>query len=107
MLIGKENLMALVNDLKMEHVDGKNAGNVRLFALSTCGWCGKTKELLKELGIAFDFVYVDLLPPEELDDTISLIEKYNPAGSFPTLLIDDRKVIIGFREEEIREAFRT
>jgi len=92
--------------MKMEHVDGRNAGNVVLYALSTCGWCGKTKELLKELEIAFDFVYVDLLTPKEMDDAIMIIEKYNPAGSFPTLIIDDRKVIIGFREEEIRSAFR-
>ena len=90
----------------MEHVDGRNVGNIRLYALSTCGWCGRTKELLKELGIAFDFLYVDLLPPEEMDDEIATIEKYNPAGSFPTLLINDDKVIIGFREEEIRGAFR-
>jgi glutaredoxin-like protein NrdH len=92
--------------MKMEHVDGKNAGKVLLFALSTCGWCGKTKELLKELGIAFDFVYVDLLPSEEIDATIAIIEKFNPAGSFPTLIIDDKKVVVGFREEDIRGAFR-
>jgi glutaredoxin-like protein NrdH len=92
--------------MKMEHVDGKNAGKVLLFALSTCGWCGKTKELLKELGIAFDFVYVDLLPPEEIDEAIAIIEKFNPAGSFPTLIIDDKKVVVGFREEDIRGAFR-
>ena len=92
--------------MKMEHVDGKNEGKIVLFALSTCGWCAKTKELLKELGIAFDFVYVDLLPPEEMDGAIALIEKWNPAGSFPTLIINDRKAVIGFREEEIRGAFR-
>jgi glutaredoxin len=92
--------------MKMEHVDGRSSGKVVLFALSTCGWCGKTKELLKELGIAFDFAYVDLLPAEEMDDAIAVIEKYNPAGSFPTLIINDNKVIVGFREEEIRGAFR-
>jgi glutaredoxin-like protein NrdH len=95
----------MVYVMKMEHVDGRNSGKVVLYALSTCGWCGKTKELLKELGIAFDFVYVDLLPPEEMDDAIAIIEKYNPAGSFPTLLIDNKKVVVGFREEEIRGVF--
>jgi glutaredoxin-like protein NrdH len=105
MLIDKGTIRARVNCMKMEHVDGRNAGNVVLYALSTCGWCGKTKELLKELKIAFDFVYVDLLPPEEMDEAIAIIEKYNPAGSFPTLILDNRKVIIGFREEEIRGAF--
>jgi glutaredoxin len=87
-----------------EHVDGTNRGNVVLYALSTCGWCGKTKELLRQMGVAFDFVYVDLLEGSEQDDAITQVEKFNPQGSFPTLVIDDRKVIVGFREQEIREA---
>lgn len=87
-----------------EHVDGKDKGNVMLYALSTCGWCNKTKELLRQMGIAFDFVYVDLLEGSDQDDAITLVEKFNPQGSFPTLVIDDRKVIVGFREQEIREA---
>ncbi len=87
-----------------EHVDGKDKGNVMLYALSTCGWCNKTKELLRQMGIAFDFVYVDLLEGSEQDDAITVVEKFNPQGSFPTLVIDNRKVIVGFREQEIREA---
>jgi glutaredoxin-like protein NrdH len=92
--------------MKTEHTDGKNAGKVLLFALSTCGWCAKTKDLLKELGIAFDYIYVDQLPSDEMRDVLRMIEKYNPAGSFPTLVINDSKVIVGFREEQIREALK-
>ena len=47
--------------MAVEHVDGKNRGTVMLYALSTCGWCAKTKDLLRELGIAFDYTFVDLL----------------------------------------------
>jgi glutaredoxin len=89
-----------------EHIDGKNRGNVMLYALSTCGWCAKTKNLLKELGVEFDFTYVDLLEGKEQDDAMGQVEKWNPSGSFPTLVIDNRKSIIGFKEQEIREAFR-
>jgi len=32
--------------MKMVHVEGKNAGQIILYALSTCGWCKKTRELL-------------------------------------------------------------
>jgi len=88
----------------MEHVDGKDKGNIVLYALSTCGWCAKTKDLLREMGIAFDYTFVDLLDGREQDDAISTVEKFNPAGSFPTLVINNKKVIIGFREQEIREA---
>jgi glutaredoxin len=88
-----------------EHVDGKNKGKVMLYALSTCGWCARTKDLLRELGIAFDYTYVDLIEGKEQSEAMDKVEKFNPSGSFPTLVIDDRKSIVGFREKEIREAF--
>jgi glutaredoxin len=91
--------------MAVEHVSGKNKGRVILYALSTCGWCNKTKELLRQLGIEFDFVYVDLLEGAEQDRVMNTIEKWNPKGSFPTLVINDKKSIVGFREQEIREAF--
>jgi glutaredoxin len=88
----------------MEHYSGKNKGTITLYALSTCGWCHKTRDLLKQMGIAFDFIYVDLLEGKEQDDTMTIVEKFNPHGSFPTLVIDNKKAIVGFREQEIREA---
>ncbi|PKL65207.1 MAG: glutaredoxin family protein [Methanomicrobiales archaeon HGW-Methanomicrobiales-3] len=90
--------------MAVEHVDGKNKGTVMLYALSTCGWCNKTKELLRQIGVAFDYSYVDLLDGTEQDNAIAQVEKFNPSGSFPTLVIDNKKVIVGFREQEIREA---
>jgi len=88
----------------IEHVDGKKKGKIMLYALSTCGWCNKTKDLLRELGVDFDYTYVDLLDGKEQDDAMDEVEKWNPKGSFPTLVIRDKKGIVGFREEEIREA---
>jgi len=94
-----------MNQIKMEHVPGKLKGKVTLFALSTCGWCAKTKALLKELGVDHYYIFVDLLPTEDLEDAIKEVEKFNPHGSFPTLVINDgTRVIIGFKEQEIREA---
>ena len=89
----------------MEHVDGKDRGKVVLYALSTCGWCAKTKELLRSMGVAFDYVYVDLVPREEMNGVMDEVEKYNPRGSFPTIVING-KTIVGFREEELREALK-
>jgi len=86
------------------HVDGKNRGSIKLYALSTCQWCHKTKVLLEEIGVAFDYDYVDLLEGTEQDRVMDEIERWNPRGSFPTLVIDNRKAIVGFREQEIREA---
>ena len=91
--------------MAIEHINGNDMGKVMLYALSTCQWCEKTKALLKELGVAFDFEYVDLLDGKEQDETMNALERVNPHGSFPTLVIDGRRCIIGFREQEIREAF--
>lgn len=90
--------------MAVEHVDGKDKGTVMLYALSTCGWCGKTKDLIRQMGVAFDYVFVDLLEGKEQDDAMTMVEKFNSSGSFPTLVINNKKAIVGFREQEIREA---
>jgi len=84
--------------------EGKKKGKVILYALSTCVWCKKTKQLLMDLGIEFSYVYVDELPLPELEKIYNEVKRWNPSGSFPVLVLDDRKSIVGFRENEIREA---
>jgi len=76
-----------------------------LYALSTCQWCNKTKELLRDLGVDFDFVYVDLLEGEEQEKALSELERWNPKGSFPTLVIGNARCIIGYQESQIRKEF--
>lgn len=92
--------------MEFVHNDGIDFGDVKLYALSTCGWCNKTKNLLKDLGVGFSYLYVDLLTNEEMEKIVLEIEKYNPNCSFPTLVINNSKTIVGFKENEIREAFR-
>ncbi len=91
--------------MNFEHVAGKDKGKVILYALSTCIWCKKTKELLSSLGISFDYIYVDLLKGNDRSKTVEDVKKHNPACSFPTLVVGD-KCIVGFREKEIKEALQ-
>lgn len=76
-----------------------------LYALSTCIWCRRTKELLTELGTDFDFVFVDTLAGKEKEHTVNEMAQLNPSRSFPTLVIDG-KVIVGFQESKIRELLK-
>jgi glutaredoxin-like protein NrdH len=87
------------------HVKGENKGKIILYALSTCVWCKKTKKLLTELGVEFYYVYVDLLEGYEQSTVLDEMKRHNPVCSFPTLVIDDKTCIIGYKEEKIREAF--
>ena len=89
--------------MEVTHVEGKNAGKVMLYALSTCVWCKKTRALLEDLGVEFDYVYVDLLSGDDEAVAEKEIMKHNPDGAMPTLVINDEKCIVGFKESEIRE----
>jgi len=90
--------------MDIKHVEGRRKGNVMLYALSTCGWCRRTKALLNDLGVAYDYTDVDLLKGKEQDQAMDEVKKFNPDCNFPTLVIDGQKCIVGFREDEIREA---
>lgn len=76
---------------------------VRLYTLSTCSHCKAVKKLLRDHGVEFDYTDVDLLSGEDREEVIEKVRKLNPRCSFPTILIGER-VIVGNREDEIREA---
>ena len=92
--------------MSMEQVNGENKGDVVLYALSTCGWCKKTRLLLESLGIDFKYIYVDLLEGEERSQIIKEVEKWNSQRSFPTIVINDKDVIVGFKKEGIMERLK-
>jgi len=76
---------------------------VKLYTLSTCSHCKNTKQFMNNMGVAYDYIDVDLLQGQERTDIIEEVKKYNPNTSFPTILIGNR-IIVGFKEKEIREA---
>jgi len=77
--------------------------NVKIFSLSTCSHCKSTKKFLSECEVEYDFVDVDLLEGEERKAILEDVKKFNPKCSFPTIIIGG-KVVVGYREEEIKEA---
>jgi glutaredoxin len=89
--------------VKFTHVPGKIVKhNVTLYALSTCGWCRKTKELLNANQIQYQYIDVDQCQGEERTEASNKVRELNPRGSFPTMQIDG-KVVTGFDEDRIRE----
>ncbi len=90
--------------IKIEHIKGKNKGKILLYALSTCGWCKKTKELLNNLGVEYSYIFVDLLDDADKENAMDDVRKWNPACSFPTIVINNKDCIVGFKEDEIKEA---
>ncbi|MBN2379525.1 glutaredoxin family protein [candidate division WOR-3 bacterium] len=91
--------------MKPNHVDGKNKGKVVLYALSTCVWCKKTKRLLNELGVEYDYYDIDLMIKQDKDKILKKVKKFNALATFPTIIINDERCIRGYKEDEIKEVF--
>lgn len=89
--------------MNMVHVKGQNKGKIMLYDISTCGWCKKTKKLLNKLGVEYSYIDVDLLDEDEKMKIDTDVEKWNPQRNYPTMVINDKKCIVGFKEDEIRE----
>ena len=79
-------------------------GKVKLYAISTCGWCKKAKNFLNENNIVFEFEDVDLLEGEEKERAREEVARHNPRKSYPTIIIDGEVVIVGFDADKLKEA---
>lgn len=85
-----------------KHVDGKSQGEIMLYALSTCGWCKKAKEILNKSGVAYDYINVDELSDAEATEIEEKeVKKWNPAATYPTLVINHQRAEIDFRAGKI------
>jgi len=89
--------------MDIKHVDGKAKGKIFLFALSTCGWCRKTKAFLNEQGLTYDYVDVDLENGPEKNQVLDEVRKWNPSLSFPTIVINDKEVVVGYQTDRVKE----
>lgn len=75
---------------------------IRLYALSTCPECKRLKKFLDENNIQYQLIEVDLLDSGEQWVTSKEVKKYNPAVTYPTLVIEE--VMLGLDEKAIKEA---
>ncbi|MGI6153240.1 MAG: glutaredoxin family protein [Christensenellaceae bacterium] len=90
--------------IDFKKVDGKDVGDIKIFALSTCTWCKKTKSFLADHDIAYSYIDVDLVPDGEVDEVRKEQFRYNPQGSFPTIIVNGGSdVIIGFDEPKLEK----
>jgi glutaredoxin len=89
---------------QVKHVPGRRSGEVFGYFLSTCGWCKKTRGLLDSLGVEYSYLYVDLLEGEDEREAVEELKRWNPKATFPTIVIDRSRAIVGHDEDSLREA---
>ena len=90
--------------MKIVKVPGKNNKHkVLMYAISTCAWCKLTKNFLKDNNIEYKYVDVDLSDGEDREKIRREILKRRGRLSYPAIIIDDKILINGFREDKIKE----
>ncbi|MEA4853094.1 MAG: glutaredoxin family protein [Christensenella sp.] len=83
--------------LSFTNVTGRHVADIKMYTLSTCGWCKKTKTFLNDAHIAYSYLDIDLLSPGDSQIATKEQLEYNPEGSFPTIVINNgEKVIVGY-----------
>ena len=91
--------------MQFSKISGKKSDHkVTLYALSTCVWCKLTKQFLSDNDITFEFVDVDLLDENDKSKVHETILNKGGNLSYPTTIVDDKKVITGFRKDQLKEA---
>ena len=95
----------LTSKLETVKVSGANKKHkVLLYALSTCAWCKLTKKYLSENKIEYEYVDVDLCSQRDHETIRNDIIKRGGEPSYPTIIVDDKTVITGFRKDKLNEA---
>lgn len=85
-------------------MDLENTKQPVMFALTTCRHCRSAATLLEENDKKLTMIYIDNFPKEAREKLMAKVREYNPRGSFPTIYLLSKNVIIGYREQQIREA---
>ena len=92
-------------ELTSVRVDGGRSEHVVfVFALSTCGWCKRTKEFLGENDVAYEYVDVDKCTMDEKREVGRILKERGVPLGFPIVIVDDEVVISGFKLDEFVEA---
>jgi len=87
---------------EFNHEIGEKKGcKIKVYALSTCGFCKRALAFLRDNSVDFEYVYVDKLDRETKDDVIKkLKERFDRRVAFPFLIIDDEECRVGFNTEK-------
>jgi len=94
--------------MKVVKVLGKNKKHkVFIYAISTCAWCNLAKNFLNENDVEYEYVDVDLCNEEDKGKIRRDIQSRGGSLSYPTIIIDDKILITGFRKDKIMEALRS
>lgn len=89
-------------------VEGNNRNHeVLLYAISTCGWCKRAKQTLKDLNVEYEYIDIDLCNREDKKEVTKDILSRGGRLAYPTIIIDNKILLTGPSREKLREVLET
>lgn len=81
---------------------GNDIGHqVTVYALSTCGFCKKGIQFLRDNKVKFRFNYLDKLDyAVKKDVKTKLKEQFDKRVVFPFLVVDEKEALLGFVKDD-------
>lgn len=98
------NLSPEQSDLFQLGLNPASDGVTTMYALETCRHCRRTREFMEDNKLPFHIIYVDQFSGEQRSALMDKVRDFNPRGSFPTVILPGGKVVVGYREQLLREA---
>ena len=100
-----EDMSEIFETLEYTAEGSKDIGKeVCVYALSTCGFCRRALQFLRDSECKFKFIYVDKIPYETKQKVKEeLKEKFEKRVVFPYCVVDDKDVLVGFVEEDWKQ----
>ena len=89
-----------IDSLNFKIVEGaRREHDAVIYALSTCAFCHRAIEYLKNHNLHFRYIYLDLISTE-IKKAVKreLAEKFDNVVVFPILVVDDQRAYSGFTE---------
>lgn len=77
----------------------------KVYALSTCPYCKRTKRFLDDHKIAYDCIEVDLLDDDKQDKVLDELEKLTGRRSFPVVVVG-KEIIVGHDETKLKKVLK-
>ena len=77
----------------------------KVYALTTCPYCKRTRRFLDAHKIDYDCIEVDLLDDSKQDEVLDEIEKLTGRRSFPVVVVG-KEIIVGHDEEKLKKALK-
>ncbi|MBU0684575.1 MAG: glutaredoxin family protein [Thermoplasmatota archaeon] len=77
----------------------------KVYALSTCPYCKRTRRFLDDHKIAYECIEVDLLDDAKQDEVLEEIEKLTGRRSFPVVVVG-KEIIVGHDESKLKKVLK-